>query len=132
MNTSQTSGDLSPAQLIDRQVEELRDWRGAMLAQLRRLVHEAVPGIAEEWKWGTAVWTRGGMVCSVGVFKDHVKVNFFKGAALEDPKGLFNAGLEAKTSRGIDFKEGDSIDAAALVELIRAAAEYNLSAKKKG
>lgn len=100
MNTSQTSGDLTPAQLIDRQVEELRDWRGAMLAQLRRLVHEAVPGIAEEWKWGTAVWARGGMVCSAGVFKDHVKINFFKGAALEDPKGLFNAGLEAKTSRG--------------------------------
>ena len=82
-------------------------------------------------KWGTAVWTSNGLVCAAGAFKDHVKVNFFKGASLPDPKGLFNAGLEAKGTRAIDFHEGDKIDAPALKALIRTAVAYNLSAGTK-
>src|SRR5262249_56379655 len=83
--------------------------------------------IAEEWKWGTGVWTSKGLVWSAGAFKDHVKLNFFKGASLKDPKRLFNAGLDAKATRAIDFNEGDKIDATALKALIRAAVACNLA-----
>jgi hypothetical protein len=120
----------NPSQLITNQIAELADWRGKMLARLRKLILEAAPDIAEEWKWGTAVWTRNGLVCSAGAFKDHVKLNFFKGASLKDPKGLFNAGLDAKATRAIDFGEGDTIDASGLKALIRAAVAQNLSAGK--
>jgi hypothetical protein len=119
------------SQLITNQIAELNDWRGVMLAQLRKLIHEADPELTEEWKWNTAVWTRNGLICAVGAFKDHVKVNFFKGASLKDPKHLFNAGLEAKATRAIDFSEGANLNAAALKDLIRAAVAYNLSAKPK-
>jgi hypothetical protein len=95
--------NMTPAQLISNQIAELADWRGAMLARLRKLILEADPDITEEWKWGTAVWDRNGLVCSAGAFKDHVKLNFFKGPSLDDPQGLFNAGLDAKTTRAIDF-----------------------------
>jgi hypothetical protein len=116
---------MTPSERIDQQIEELTDWRGPMLARLRAIVHEAFPDIGEEWKWETAVWSHKGNVVAAGVFKDHVKLNFFKGAQLEDPHGLFNAGLEAKKSRGIDFHEGDEIPAAALKELILAAVALN-------
>ena len=116
-----------PAQLIANQIAELGDWRGRMLARLRKVILEADPHITEEWKWNTAVWTREGLVCSAGAFKDHVKLNFFKGTSLKDPKGMFNAGLDAKNTRAIDFKEGDSIDASALKDLLRAAVAHNLS-----
>ena len=116
-----------PAQLITNQITELGDWRGKMLARLRKLILEADPHITEEWKWNTAVRTREGLVCSTGAFKDHVKLNFFKGTSLKDPKGMFNAGLDAKNTRAIDFKEGDSIDASALKGLLRAAVAHNLS-----
>lgn len=130
---SKTASGDSPnaSQLITNQIEELGDWRGQMIAQLRQLILEASPGISEEWKWGTAVWASEGLVCSTGAFKDHVKLNFFKGASLDDPNKLFNAGLDAKASRSIDFSEGDSIDEPALKALIRAAVEYNQSAGKK-
>src|SRR5260221_8141716 len=95
----------SPSQLITDHIKELKDWRGTMLEQLRKLVLQAVPDITEEWKWGTGVWVKNGFVCSAGAFKDHVKLNFFKGASLKDPKGLFNAGLDAKVTRAIDFYE---------------------------
>lgn len=121
----------TPSQQINDQIAGLPDWRGELLARLRRLVLEAAPGITEEWKWDTAAWSHNGMVCAAGVFKDHVKLNFFKGASLADPKGLFNAGLEAKASRGIDFKAGDEIDVTALQELVRAAVVYNQSDGKK-
>lgn len=127
MKKQSSEGDLTASQLINNQIAELGDWRGTMLAQLRKLILEAVPEIAEEWKWGTGVWTHKGMVCSIGVFKDHVKVNFFKGASLKDPKRLFNAGLDAKATRAIDFGEGDKIDSSALKEIIRAAVAHNLS-----
>ena len=131
MKKAQSKGASTPSQLITRQIAELGDWRGKLLARLRKLILEADPGIAEEWKWDTAVWTHNGLVCSAGAFKDHVKLNFFKGASLKDPKSLFNAGLEAKATRAIDFGEADDIDASALKDLIRAAAAHNLSGGKK-
>jgi hypothetical protein len=101
-----------------------------MMARLRKLVLKAAPGLTEEWKWGTAVWSQNGNVVAINAFKDHVKVVLFKGAALEDPHGLFNASLESKGSRAIDLYEGDDIDEAALKELIRAAVAYNTSGGK--
>jgi hypothetical protein len=123
--------NLTPSQLITDQIAELSDWRGDMLARLRTLVLDAAPGITEEWKWGSAVWSQKGLVCSAGVFKDHVKLNFFKGASLSDAQGLFNAGLDAKATRAIDFSAGDSVDESALKDLIRAAVAYNLAGGKK-
>ena len=121
----------SPSQLIAKQIAELGEWRGAIYARLRKLIIETAPGMTEEWKWGTAVWTQKGLVCSVGAFKDHVKLNFFEGDSLNDPKRLFNAGLDAKATRAIDFSEGDKIDASALKDLIRAAVEHNLAGERK-
>jgi hypothetical protein len=123
--------DLSPSELISNQIEGLGDWRGKMLAQLRKLIHEADPEITEEWKWDAAVWTHKGMVCSAGPFKDHVKLNFFKGASLADADGLFNAGLEAKATRAIDFSEGETINEPALIDLVRSAVAFNLSGGTK-
>ncbi len=123
--------DSRASQLITNQIAELADWRGRMLSQLRKVILESDPDLTEEWKWNTAVWTRSGLVCSAGAFKDHVKVNFFNGASLEDPKGLFNAGLDAKKTRAIDFSERDNIDGSALKDLVRAAVANNLSAGKK-
>lgn len=123
--------ELSPSQKIDTYIQGLTDWRGVLLARLRKLVLESASELTEEWKWDTPVWSFKGNVVAGGVFKDHVRLNFFKGAALPDPKKLFNAGLEAKTSRGIDFHEGDKVNEAALKELIRAAAALNTVGKKK-
>jgi hypothetical protein len=120
---------MNPSELIDRQIADLADWRGELAARLRGLVHEADPDIAEEWKWNTAVWAHKGSVCALGTFKDHVKLNFFKGATLPDPLGLFNAGLDAKASRAIDFLEGDSINEPALKDLIRAAVAHNTGSR---
>jgi hypothetical protein len=131
MNGTDVEKGLPPAQMITNQIKQLGDWRGKMLARLRILVLEAVPAITEEWKWGTPVWSKNGLVCSAAAFKDHVKLNFFKGALLQDPKGLFNAGLEAKATRSIDFSEGDVLDEPGLKELIRAAVAVNISGKKK-
>ena len=123
--------NLTPSQHIEQAIKDLPDWRGKLIAHLRRLIQDAVPEITEEWKWDTPVWSFKGNVVAAGAFKDHVKLNFFKGASLADPKGLFNAGLEAKASRGIDFSEGDPIDEAALKDLVRAAVALNTSGKKK-
>jgi len=131
MKKSDVKGDLTPSQRITRQIAELDDWRGAMLAHLRKVILEAAPGMTEEWKWDTAVWMNKGLVCAAGVFKDHVKLNFFKGASLKDPKGLFNAGLDAKATRAIDFNTGDTINATGLQDLIREAVGFNLSSGKK-
>jgi hypothetical protein len=123
---------LDPSQLITNQIAKLGDWRGKILSRLRKVILEADPHLTEEWKWNTAVWTRNGLVCSAGAFKDHVKINFFHGASLKDPKRLFNAGLDAQKTRAIDFGEDDNIDASTLRDLIRAAVAHNLSAEKKG
>jgi hypothetical protein len=115
---------MEASELIDQRIEELNDWRGKMLARLRKLILETVPGITEEWKWDTPVWSSNGDVVAVGAFQDHVKVNFFHGALLADHH-LFNAGLDAKNTRAIDIFENDRIDEAALKELIRSAVELN-------
>ncbi len=120
---------MNASELIDKQIADAPGWRGKLSARLRTLVHEADPGIKEEWKWNTAVWSHEGPVCAMGSFKDHVKLNFFKGAALPDPHHLFNAGLDAKATRAIDFHEGDSINEPALKELIRAAVADNTSGR---
>ena len=116
---------MKPSELIDQQIADLPDWRGQMYARLRNLIHEADPDLTEEWKWGTAVWTYNGLVCAVGAFKDHIKINFFKGSSIPDPHGLFNSGLDAKAMRSIDLYEGDTIDEPALKDLIRAAVAHN-------
>jgi len=126
-----SAGDAKASKLIDKMIADLDDWRGHLLTRLRKLMLEAAPDIVEEWKWNTAVWTSNGMVCAGGAFKGHVKLNFFKGAALKDPKGLFNAGLDAKATRAIDFNERDKIDEPGLKTLIREAVTYNSSSKKK-
>ena len=122
---------LTPSQHIDNHIKELTDWRGKMLARLRKLILETAPELTEEWKWDTPVWSHKGNVVAGGVFKDHVKLNFFKGASLNDPKGLFNAGLDAKATRAIDFSESDNINEPALKELIRAAVDFNTAGSKK-
>ena len=109
---------------VDAYVQSLDGWQGALVVRLRELIHEAVPDIGEDWKWDTPVFVAHGNVCAIGVFSDHVKVNFFKGAGLPDPAHLLNAGLEAKTSRAIDLREGDldRVDVDAFRELVRQAA----------
>jgi len=96
-----------------------------MLAKLRKIIHDADPELTEDWKWGTAVWSYKGLVLAVGAFKETVKMNFFQGASLPDPNKLFNAGLEAKKTRAIDFHESDKINEPALKDLIRAAVAHN-------
>lgn len=120
---------MNPSERIDKHIAELTDWRGSMIARLRALIHEADPNITEEWKWNTPVWSHQGLVCSAGVFKGKVKLNFFQGAFLEDSHKLFNAGLDAKKTRSIDFSEGDAGDESALKDLIRTAVAYNVEGK---
>lgn len=124
-------GEESPARLIDARIEELDDWRGKTLARIRALIKQAVPDVLEEWKWrkasspGVPVWSHNGGICTGETYKSVVKLTFFKGAALKDPAGLFNASLEGNTRRAIDFHEGDEIDEGAFKALIRAAAAMN-------
>jgi hypothetical protein len=125
-NESQTSK--SPSQLIDARIKELGDWRGKMLSQLRKLIKQADPEVVEEWKWrGVPVWSHNGLICTGETYKNVVKMTFAKGAALEDPAGLFNSSLDGNTRRAIDFHEGEKINEAALKALIRAAVTLNAS-----
>jgi hypothetical protein len=118
----------SPSQLIDARIEELGDWRGELLSRLRVLVKEADPEVVEEWKWrGVPVWAHDGMICTGETYKRVVKMTFAKGAALEDPSGLFNSSLEGNTRRAIDFHQGEEIDEEALKALVRAAVALNES-----
>jgi len=120
----------TPSQRITNHIAELADWRGTLLTQLRQLILEADSAMVEEWKWETPVWSHNGNVVAAGAFKDHVKLNFFKGASLQDPHGLFNAGLDAKATRAIDIHEGDVLNQPALQELIRAAVAQNAGKQK--
>ena len=131
MYRTDSKNDLTASQQIIEHIAELTDWRGKMLAHLRNLILEAAPELTEEWKWETPVWSYHGNVVAAGAFKDHLKLNFFKGASLKDPKKLFNAGLEAKATRGIDIKQGYAIDESALKELVRAAVALNAGDKRK-
>jgi hypothetical protein len=122
----------SASAFIDAKINELGDWRGKTLAKVRAIIHKADPEIVEEWKWmGTPVFSRGGIVCTGETYKSVVKMTFAKGAALEDPSGLFNSSLEGNVRRAIDIREGDKVDEAALKDLIRAAVALNLKAKAK-
>jgi hypothetical protein len=112
---------MNASERITSHIDSLADWRGTLLARLRRLIRAAGPDLIEQWKWSTPVWSGRGNVVAVGAFQDHVKINFFQGAALDDSKGLFNAGLEAKATRAIDLHEGDRLDEAAFKDLMRAA-----------
>ena len=125
MNPTNSNEAATPSERISRHIEELNDWRGIVIARLRRLILEASPGIREEWKWGTAVWSSHGLVCSTAAFKDHVKVHFFQGASLADPRAVFNAGLDGAKMRAIDIKEGQEIDEAGLMDLVRTAVAFN-------
>ncbi|QBR31801.1 MULTISPECIES: DUF1801 domain-containing protein [Pseudomonas] len=114
--------------LIDARIAELDDWRGAILGEIRKVMHQADPEVVEEWKWrGVPVWSRGGIICTGETYKAAVKMTFAKGAALADPAGLFNASLEGNTRRAIDFHEGDPVDERALQALIREAIALNFS-----
>ena len=131
MKKPDAKDSMTASQHIDNYIKDLADWRGKMIARLRKLILDAAPELTEEWKWDTPVWSHKGNVVAAGVFKDHVKLNFFKGASLEDTRGLFNAGLEAKATRGIDIHEGEDVDDSALKELVRTAVAYNASGSKK-
>ncbi len=127
-------GGASPSQLIDQRIKALGDWRGAMLARVRALIHKADPEVVEEWKWrGVPVWSHGGILCTGETYKAVVKLTFAKGAALPDPKGLFNSSLEGNVRRAIDIPEGAELDEAALIALVRAAVALNQAkpAKKR-
>ena len=122
----------TPSALIDARIDELGDWRGATLARLRALIHEAAPDVVEEWKWrGVPVWEDHGILCTGETYKSVVKATFAKGATLPDPARLFNSSLEGNVRRAIDFHEGEEIDAAALKALVRAAVALNRSSRRR-
>ena len=119
----------SASAFIDEKIKELGDWRGKTLARVRAIIREADPDIVEEWKWGTPVWSHAGIVCTGETYKKVVKMTFARGAAVNDPSGLFNSSLEGNVRRAIDIHEGDKIDEAALKKLIRSAVALNLESK---
>ena len=122
----------TPSDLIDRRIAELGDWRGETLARVRKLIHEAVPGVEETWKWrGVPVWEKDGIVTTGETYKDKVKLTFARGASLEDPKKLFNSSLEGNARRALDLFEGDALDEAAFKALVREAAEANAAKKRQ-
>jgi hypothetical protein len=132
MTNSASPEDRSPSERIDERIKELGDWRGEMLSRLRALVKEADPEVVETWKWrGVPVWEHDGIICTGETYKSYVKLTFAKGAALNDPAGLFNSSLEGNTRRAIDVHEGDKIDEKALKTLVRDAVALNQSKKKK-
>ena len=134
MPTSPPNGEAASANITKR-IQELGDWRGATLAHVRQLIHDADPDIQEEWKWvkpsnpGTPVWSRDGGVCTGRIVQEVVKLTFFRGASINDPKKLFNSSLEGNVRRAIDLREGEKIDEAAFKQLIRAAVAANSSAR---
>ena len=120
----------SPSRLIDARIAELGDWRGETLAKVRSLIRQADPDVVEEWKWrGVPVWEHDGIICTGETYKEVVKLTFAKGAALEDPAGLFNSSLGGNVRRAIDIRQGEAIDEEALKALVRAAIALNLSKK---
>jgi hypothetical protein len=123
---AQADRGASPSQLIDQRIQELGDWRGETLARIRSLIRQVDPEVVEEWKWrGVPVWSHAGIICTGETYKAVVKLTFAKGAALEDPAGLFNSSLEGNTRRAIDIHQDDQIDEAALQAIVRAAVALN-------
>ena len=132
MAKTATAKGESPSRLIDARIRELGDWRGKTLADVRALIKQADPDVVEEWKWrGVPVWSHDGIICTGETYKSVVKLTFAKGAALDDPRGLFNASLEGNTRRAIDLGESDEMEEGAFKTLIRAAIALNKS-KSKG
>ncbi|AWM09297.1 DUF1801 domain-containing protein [Bradyrhizobium symbiodeficiens] len=130
-NAAKVTDGPSPSKLIDGRIKELGDWRGEMLARVRGLIKQADPEVVEEWKWrGVPVWEHDGIICTGETYKEVVKMTFAKGAALDDPAGLFNSSLDGNVRRAIDIREGETINEKALKALIRAAVELNASKKK--
>jgi hypothetical protein len=128
---SATTKSESPSRLIDARIKDLDDWRGKTLSRVRALIKQAVPDVAEEWKWrGVPVWSPNGIICTGEAYKSVVKLTFLKGASLKDPAGLFNSSLEGNTRRAIDLHEGDELDEGAFKTLIRAAAALNKSSAR--
>jgi hypothetical protein len=119
-----------PSELIDKAIAALDDWRGETLARIRALIHEADPDVVEDWKWGVPVWSHDGIVCTGETYKAAVKTTFAKGALVEDPSGLFNSSLEGAARRAIDFRQSETIDAAAFKALFRAAVAMNAAKPK--
>ena len=126
---SATPATRSASRMIDGRIKELGDWRGKMLSQIRALIRQADPEIVEEWKWENPVWSHDGLVCTGESYKNVVKMTFAKGAALQDPSGLFNSSLGGSTRRAIDIHEGERINEDALRALIRSAVAVNTSGK---
>lgn len=129
---AELAAETSASELIDRRIGELDDWRGETLARMRSLILQADSQIIEEWKWrGVPVWSRSGIICTGESYRHVVKLTFAKGAALDDPDGLFNASLEGNVRRAIDIRESEAIDADAFTALVRAAVALNLAGKRK-
>jgi hypothetical protein len=129
------NSETNASKLIDTRIGELDDWRGMTLGKVRAIIKEADPDVVEEWKWvkptnpGTPVWSHNGGICTGESYKNVVKLTFFKGAALNDPSGLFNSSLDGKVRRAIDIKENDGINEGALKSLISEAVALNLMSK---
>ncbi len=132
MSESGSQEGKSPAQMIDEKISELGDWRGKMLSQVRALIKQADPEVVEGWKWrGVPVWSHDGLICTGETYKHVVKMTFAKGAALDDPSGLFNSSLDGNVRRAIDLHEGEKIDEEALKKLVRAAVTLNASRARR-
>jgi hypothetical protein len=132
MIKSATTEGEAPSVLIDARIKDLNDWRGRTLAQVRALIKQADPEVVEEWKWrGVPVWSDAGIICTGETYKSVVKLTFAKGAALEDPSGLFNSSLEGNTRRAIDIHEGEDLDEGAFKTLILAAVALNRQPRPK-
>jgi hypothetical protein len=131
MKKSGASQGQSASDLISQRIAELSDWRGGTLGRMRKLIKEADPGVVEEWKWGTPVWSHDGILCTGESYKKVVKLTFAKGASLEDPTRLFNSSLEGNVRRAIDIREGEDVDKVAFKALVRQAAALNTSGKAK-
>lgn len=119
------------SRLIDERIRGLDDWRGKTLARIRALIKQADPEVLEEWKWGIPVWSHDGLICTGEVYKNAVKTTFARGAALEDPSGLFNSSLLGNTRRAIDFRPGEKINEKAFKALIRAAVALNAARTRR-
>ena len=125
MNKSPVPNGLTPEQLITYRIQELNDWRGALLAEIRSLIKVADPHVTEDWKWNIPVWNHDGLICTGETYKEHVKITFAKGAKIPDPKGIFNASLEGNARRAIDLSEGDKVPRVAFKSLIKEAVKLN-------
>lgn len=131
MSKANSGENLPATELIDQRIADLADWRGQTLSRMRQLIKEALPDVAEEWKWmDTPVWSHGGILCTGESYKAKVKLTFAKGASLGDPARLFNASLDGKVRRAIDIHEGEEVDADAFKELVQAAAALNAAKSK--